>query len=75
MGARKNPQCVICRKTIPSKRAGKDTCCRECGIEKALRAAEQIRNKRGKYYQKWIEGSTRYYNLKNAEKWREKRNK
>ena len=60
-------QCIICKKSIPSNRITKDTCSDRCGIEKSLQVAEQMRNKKGRFYDKWYKNLTNYHKARKIE--------
>ena len=46
--------CVICGTPVPHDRRQKDTCCVRCGIEKNMQTVEQLRNKSGPFYERWL---------------------
>lgn len=46
-------KCFVCGKPIPEGRQ-KPTCSLDCALTRIRESAEQLRNKSGPYYDKWL---------------------
>jgi len=53
-------RCIDCKQLFRAKMLNRKGRCVRCAEKARIDAANQMQNKKGKYYQRFLEGETRY---------------